>query len=179
MLCQVARGICCKCEQPNCENWHHITCAQKANCLVEFEEKENKIAFLTYCIEHKPVDELSRRLSSMFVHEMLSDESQQHQLDESFANNGANGYSSNNASNASTENSSASENSTEDTKNVGENVNGTSTDENVNNTDDTPDKYANDHSRDSNASTVSDGSKHASDQEAGNSDDSINANRNF
>lgn len=83
MYCSYAIGICCKCSQPNCKSWLHITCAQKANCLKEINEKKNKIAFRAYCSEHRPVDESSRRLSSIFVRERLSEEGRQCQIDES------------------------------------------------------------------------------------------------
>lgn len=80
MFCSKAHGVSCKCTQTNCDGWLHITCAQKANCLKEVNEKNNKIAFRAYCVEHKPVDDSFRRLSSIFVRESLSAEREQYQL---------------------------------------------------------------------------------------------------
>lgn len=89
MLCRRARGVCCQCSQKNCHNWIHITCAQEANCLKEVNEENNKISFLSYCNEHKPVGESSRRLSSISVRESLSDDGEQNQTDQSSFNTSA------------------------------------------------------------------------------------------
>lgn len=83
VFCSETYGICCKCTQPNCDKWLHVTCGQKGNCLKEVTAKKNKIAFRAFCIEHKPVDEASRRLSSAFVQGILSEEGQQHQIHQS------------------------------------------------------------------------------------------------
>lgn len=77
VICTTTKGICCKCSKPECQNWIHITCSQKNNCLQEVANKINdKLAFLAYCAEHKPTE--SRRISSIFVRE------KQRQINDSF-----------------------------------------------------------------------------------------------
>lgn len=71
VFCSKILGICCECTRPNCQNWLHITCAQKSNCLVEVAEKDDKIKFESYCPQHKPVDGATRRISSNFVREQI------------------------------------------------------------------------------------------------------------
>lgn len=84
IFCSEAIGQCCKCNQPNCDKWLHITCGQKNNCLREINEKRNKLSFRAYCSEHKPVDETSRRISSTFVRDRLSGECLQLQMLQSY-----------------------------------------------------------------------------------------------
>lgn len=71
-------GTCCKCNQLHCDEWMHVTCAQKANCLKEVVTKKDKIAFQAFCIGHKPVDDASRRLSSACAQGRLSEEGAHH-----------------------------------------------------------------------------------------------------
>lgn len=77
VFCKKTLGICCECTQPDCGFWLHITCAQKANCLLEVVGKNDKIQFQSFCKQHKPVDDstASRRISSNFVREQVKEKS--------------------------------------------------------------------------------------------------------
>lgn len=72
-FCYRKIGVCCSCAQTDCDTPIHITCAQSYNCLLEQTHPKNKtIAFLAFCIDHKPIG-YNRRISSNFVRERLSE----------------------------------------------------------------------------------------------------------
>lgn len=78
VFCLQVHGSC-KCCQPNCENWFHVTCAQKRNCLMEnTNPKNNKIVFQAYCNIHKSIA-MGRRISSAFVKENSLEKSHDHE----------------------------------------------------------------------------------------------------
>lgn len=82
VFCLDVRGVSCKCSGPNCDQFLHITCGQKNNCLKELPNPKNKkkLLFEAYCRQHKP-REFSRRISSVFVMERLAAKDDQHQHD--------------------------------------------------------------------------------------------------
>lgn len=79
----------CNCFHPNCENYFHVTCAQKNNCLKEnTNRKNNKIVFEAYCHQHRPVS--CRRISSVFVVEKSMEKFQHNESTQSEEQNATN-----------------------------------------------------------------------------------------
>lgn len=77
IFCLKICGVCCKCTDPSCNHFLHVTCGQKNKCLKENTNPENdKIVFEAYCHLHKP-KESSRRISSLFVMETSAEKEEQ------------------------------------------------------------------------------------------------------
>lgn len=83
-FCSKVCGVCCKCSEPNCDQFLHVTCGQKNKCLKEkTNPKNHKIIFEAFCRQHKPKAS-SRRISSVFITETLAAKDNQHQPNEKY-----------------------------------------------------------------------------------------------